>query len=81
MTITRKELSEFIIECLKKNDGKATLLQVSQYIWENYEKELRKDGKIFYTWQYDLRWAANNLRKQGIMKNSEDKAYWVLIQN
>lgn len=77
--ITRNDLSEIIVECLKKNKGKSTLLQVSQYVWDNYEHELRKSGKIFYTWQYDLRWAANELRKKGVMKNSEDNNYWELV--
>ena len=77
--ISRKVLSEIIIECLKKSNGRSTLLEVSKYVWDNYENELRESGKIFYTWQYDLRWAANELRKLGIMKNSADKIYWVLV--
>ncbi len=32
--------------------------------------ELRSSGDLFYTWQYDIRWAATTLRKEGIMKDA-----------
>lgn len=77
--MTRNKLSEIIVDCLKRNNGKATLLEVSKYIWNNYENELRESGRMFYTWQYDLRWEATKLRKRKVIRNSEDNAFWELI--
>ena len=44
------------------------MLEVGKYIWDHHESELRRSGDLFYKWQYDMRWAANHLRKTGVMK-------------
>lgn len=71
--ITKSRVSEIIIECLQNHNGRASILEVSQYIWDNYENELRESGKIFYTWQYEMRWETTKLRKQSVLKNNKDK--------
>ncbi|TQR41155.1 hypothetical protein [Paenibacillus popilliae] len=68
--LTKQDLGSLIVNCLKQNNGKATIIEVSKYIWENYEDKLRSSGNLFYTWQYDYRWQATELRKQGILKDS-----------
>jgi len=77
--ITRHKLEEIIIEYLEMNKKRASLLEISQYIWEKYENHLRESGKIFYTWQYDLRWAANSLRRKGVIKSGLRKGLWELV--
>lgn len=54
-------------------------LDVSKYIWANYEDQLRQSGDLFYTWQYDYRWQATELRKKGILKDSDKRGYWELV--
>ncbi len=51
--------------------GSATVVEVSKAVWRGHEGELRTMGDLFYTWQYDLRWAANSLRRMGILKPHE----------
>ena len=63
----RKDLRNWLIEALKTHNGRASLVQVCKYVWEKYENELRRSGDLFFTWQYDIRWAATYLRKEGIM--------------
>lgn len=63
----RKDLRNWVIEALKAHNGSASLVQVCKYVWEKYENELRRSGDLFFTWQYDIRWAATYLRKEGIM--------------
>jgi len=63
----RKDLRNWVIEALKAHNGRASLVQVCKYVWEKYENELRRSGDLFFTWQYDIRWAATYLRKEGIM--------------
>jgi hypothetical protein len=80
--LTRADLPNLVERALIENEGKATIVQVSKYIWKNYQEELRKSGDIYFTWQYDLRWAALTLRKKGIMKSASNsfKSHWELNQ-
>jgi len=37
-------------------------VDVAKDIWTHHEEELKASGKLFYTWQYEMRWAAQKLR-------------------
>ncbi|GAA0843655.1 hypothetical protein GCM10008915_45260 [Bifidobacterium pullorum subsp. gallinarum] len=78
--MTRNKLIELVVEALKANGGKSTIVQVSKFIWDHYEQDLRESGDVFYTWQYEIRWAAKKLRDKGIMKSVElsKKGIWEL---
>jgi|TARA_B110000263_G_scaffold105236_1_gene91916 hypothetical protein len=75
-----EDLMPLVVEALEYYDGSATLLEVSKYLWKNYENELREKGDIFYRWQYVLRWAGMKLRKQGKIIPSKDspRGVWLL---
>ena len=79
---TRKDLREWLIEALEVKKGSASIPEVCKYIWENYENELRRSGNLFFTWQYDIRWAAKQLRDEGIMRPHElsPRGIWELVQ-
>jgi hypothetical protein len=79
---TKDDLGEWLIEALKARGGQATIVEVCRYVWETYEAELRRSGDLFFTWQYDIRWAATWLRKQGIMRAAEvsTPGIWRLAQ-
>jgi hypothetical protein len=51
-------------------------------LWKKHEPELRKSGDLFYTWQYGMRWAATELRKQEIMvlADSSERGKWELTE-
>jgi len=66
--ITKTILGQLIIEALESNSGSASIVKICQYIWQNYESDLRDYGDLFYTWQYDLRWASQRLCKEGIIE-------------
>lgn len=68
----RADLVNWLEAVLGGLGGEATLVEVSRRIWEQHEEELRASGDLFYTWQYDLRWAAHRLRRSGRMKAAED---------
>lgn len=74
-------LREWVIEALKAKDGRASIVQVCQYVWDKYEKALRESGDLFFTWQYDIRWAADQLRNAGVMKSADlsPKGIWELV--
>jgi hypothetical protein len=50
-------------------------------VWKNHENELRRSGDLFFTWQYDIRWTATQLRKEGVMRaaNLSPKGTWELV--
>jgi len=65
----KEVLQEWLIESLRKLNGSANIVEVCKSIWNLHEDDLRRSGDLFYTWQYDVRWAANVLRTQGVMKS------------
>jgi hypothetical protein len=79
--ITRESMKEWIVEYLKTQNGSAWSREVSKYIWDNYESDLKASGVILYTWQYDPRWAAQQLRYDGILKpvNRRRDLPWELV--
>ena len=64
---TRDDMMDWVIECLKSRGGKGWPKDVAKYIWENHEDQLRDSGNLLYTWQYDVRWAAQKLRNTGVL--------------
>ena len=80
--MTKADLKDCVVKALKENKGKAKLVQVCKFIWANYREELQNSGNLFYTWQYDVRWAALVLRKEGVMKSAEEQKnnFWELSE-
>lgn len=60
-------LKEWVVEALGELGGQGKVLAVSQVIWRRHEGDLRAAGSLFYTWQYDVRWAAQVLRDEGVL--------------
>ncbi|MGD8505281.1 MAG: hypothetical protein PVF15_01285 [Candidatus Bathyarchaeota archaeon] len=77
----KEDLRKWLIEALKAHAGNASIVKLSKYIWENYESELRNSGDLFYTWQYDVRWIATRLRKEGVMRSTDlsTRGTWELM--
>ncbi len=59
---TRDDLPNWVIEALRSLGGSGTIVQVAKYLWQNHDYELQASGDLFYTWQYDMRWACTELR-------------------
>lgn len=77
----KEDLQDWVIAALKANNRSASIITISKYIWEHYQDELKRSGNLFYTWQYDVRWAANALRKQKKIRAAElsPKGIWELL--
>lgn len=65
---TRNDMKVWVLDALESLGGKAKPSDVAKYIWKNYESDLRCSGNLMYTWQYDVRWAAQSLRNIGKLK-------------
>ena len=65
---TKADLQEWVIEALRDLGGEAHLARIAEHIWNNHESDLSASGDLFFTWQYDMRWQAQNLQKAGKLK-------------
>lgn len=74
------KLIDWLLEALKSLGGKGSIVEICKFVWENHKDELEASGDLFYTWQYDIRWTAWQLREQGKMKqdNLSPKGIWEL---
>jgi hypothetical protein len=75
---TRADLPEWVLEALEELGGSAHAVEVAKVVWRRHEPELRASGDLFYTWQYDLRWAGTTLRKQGFLSENSRGEKWSL---
>ncbi|MCI2262462.1 MULTISPECIES: hypothetical protein [Xanthomonas] len=67
----REDLQDWVVAALKAHAGSASIVQVAQHIWTHHEKELHASGELFFTWQYDMRWACTRLRERKIVQSAE----------
>ena len=65
---TREDLKSWVVAALRFHGGSADILQVCESPWKHHEADLRSSGALFYTSQYDIRWAAQSLREGGVLK-------------
>ena len=74
------ELEDCVIEALQSLGGSGTIVEVAKEIWIRHEADLRISGDLFFTWQYDIRWAKKRLRDRGVLKvlRSGQKSIWSL---
>lgn len=79
MVASKSDLTDWVVEALRANKGEGSILYVAQYIWEHHQKEL-EGTPLFYSWQYDMRWAATELRKRGLLVPADDdrRGKWTL---
>jgi hypothetical protein len=69
-----------VLDALKAAGGSARLVDVCKHIWNSHETDLRRSGDRFYTWQYDVRWAAYELRRRGVIRpvDQSPRGVWEL---
>ena len=75
---TRLDLADWVLAALNLHGGQASIIAVAKYIWDHHRLDLEGSGTLFYTWQYDMRWAATRLRRRGKLKQADDclKGVW-----
>lgn len=76
----RNDLCDWLVSALKAQNGSASIINICKHVWEVHEDDLRNAGDLFYSWQYDIRWAADYLRRTGILRSAElsPKGIWEL---
>jgi hypothetical protein len=76
----KQDLCNWLVDALRSNAGRASIVDVCRFVWKKHEADLKQSGDLFYTWQYDIRWAATELRKQRVLRpfESSPKGIWEL---
>lgn len=72
------ELQQWILEALETRGGEAHWVELAKDIWQVHEHDLRASGDFFYRWQYDMGWAAQNLRDSGRLEKIGRSGTWSL---
>ena len=77
---TKHVLVDWLHEALGASGGRGRIADLCKIVWNRHENDLRASGELFYTWQYDIRWAAYQLRKAGKLKAEilSPKGVWEL---
>jgi hypothetical protein len=80
--ISKKDLILFVREALERLGGQGTIVEVAEQIWGKHKDSLEASGEIFYTWQYDMRWARHRLAVEGVLRTKEvsGRSVWILIK-
>lgn len=68
---SRDALQQRALDSLKSRGGSATTVEGARHIGANHANELKAARDLFYTWQYDMRWACTKLREQHVVKAAE----------
>lgn len=78
---TREDLEIWLIDALTALGGRGSIIDVCKHIWMQHEADLKSSGDLFFTWQYDVRWAANRLRRKKVMRSVEESPahVWELV--
>ncbi|GAA0762278.1 hypothetical protein GCM10009107_46580 [Ideonella azotifigens] len=78
MTVARDVLKQWVIDALQRSGGEAHLISVARDIWTHHESDLREAGDLFFSWQYDMRWACTALRSEGVVEPASKSGVWTL---
>lgn len=76
--MTRHDLPDMVVEALTAMGGAARIVQICKYIWEHHKDALSRSGDLFYTWQYDVRWAGQYLRDSRMLEKARADHVWRL---
>lgn len=77
--VTKSELKIWVLEALRDLGGRGRIAEIAKHIWENHEVDLRASGDLFYTWQYAMRWAAQELQKERKLSKAGKNYTWYLV--
>lgn len=80
MAKARVMMTDWVLEALKELNGSASFVRIARHVWEHREQEIRSVPDLLYEWQYELRWAAFFLRRDGILRATTDspRGVWEL---
>jgi hypothetical protein len=76
--VTKNDLKAWLLDALRDLGGSGRISQICRHIWEHHEQELKASGDLFYTWQYAMRWAGQELQKERRLSKAGKNYTWYL---
>lgn len=75
-------MDKWVYEALVALGDEGTIVQIAKHIWNNHKDELESSEHLFFTWQYQMRWAGQRLAKSGKIKKGKEgiRAKWVRLR-
>ena len=79
-SMAKERLGAWIVQALQDYGGSAALVDVCRHVWQHHAAELFVSGDLFFTWHYDIRWAATQLRTLGSLQpaSKSPRGVWEL---
>lgn len=74
--IDRTVMATWTLEAIRHLGGKATILQMCKEVWENHSVQIVGADDFRYVWQFEVRWAADLLRRQGRLRCAKESLRW-----
>lgn len=76
----REMMTGWVVEALHLMGGKGKILDICKKVWELHESDIRNNGDLLFEWQYEIRWAGDILRRQGVLQHadSDSRGVWEL---
>ncbi len=68
--VTKNDLKGLALDALQALGGSSRISEICRHIWDHHEAELKASGELFYTWQYAMRWAGQELQKERKMSKA-----------
>jgi hypothetical protein len=75
---TKSDLKEWVLTALRDLGGRGRVVEIARHMWEHHEGDLRSAGDLFFTWQYAMRWAGQELQHEGkLSKGGKDRTWFL----
>ena len=76
----RELMKAWVLDALQSLGGSASILDICKSIWERHSTDIQATDDLFYQWQYEIRWAGDLLRREGVLRpaKSSPRGIWKL---
>ena len=78
--VTREDLVPWVVDGLKANGHKVHFIEVAKHLWAHHRRELEGSGDFFFKWQYEMRWAGDQLVKAQRLIKHGHTGIWELVK-
>lgn len=77
----QETLIPWVYQAVKDAGGEASVIDVAKHIWAHHQRDLERSD-LLYTWQYDMRWAAQKLRndKKFVSAVAQKNRKWAIAR-
>jgi hypothetical protein len=80
MANDKHDFKAWVADALRELGGSATLSQLNKTVWQRRGSAFVMDDELAYSWQYETKRAAEQLRKEGVVvpANESPRGVWSL---